>query len=173
METGGRDGSGDGRRPRRRLLRVAAIAYTVVIGLVTLTPGAIDPNHRGPIGRLLDLLARHPVTGWLTFDRVEKLANVAMFVPFGFLLALLAGRRRWWVGLITGAVFSCLIEGIQGTLLAATRVADVSDLITNTIGAGIGALVAIAVTTRSGSPEAEIVARQSSVLGADQQDRDG
>lgn len=120
------------------------IGYTLVIGVITLTPGSPDPHHDGPVGRLLELFARHPVTRWMTFDRAERLANVAMFVPFGFLSALLCGRR-WWLAVVVGAAYSCLIEGTQATILAASRVADVGDLITNTLGAAIGAALAVAV----------------------------
>ena len=85
------------------------------------------------------------MTSWLTYTLVEKLANVAMFVPFGFLLALHMGRRRWWVGWAAGAAFTCLIEGAQVTLLSPTRFGTISDLITNTLGAGIGAVLALLI----------------------------
>jgi VanZ family protein len=49
------------------------------------------------------------------------------------------GRRRWWLGWVTGIAFTCLIEGAQATLLSPTRFATISDLVTNSLGAGIGA----------------------------------
>ncbi|WP_257930023.1 VanZ family protein [Brevibacterium sp. 239c] len=122
---------------------VLLILYTLFIGFVTLTPMQLDTGPAGPIGRLLQFFADHQVTSWLTYTLVEKLANVAMFVPFGFLIALHKGRRRWWVGWVAGAVFTCLIEGTQATLLSPTRYATISDLITNTLGAGIGAVLAL------------------------------
>jgi len=141
------------RRRTRRVLLVLMVAYSVVIGLVTLTPAHVDQHHDGWIGALLGFFSAHRLTGWLTFATVEKLANVAMFVPFGFLLAMLMRRSRWWIGWLTGALFSCFIEGTQGTLLAATRVADVSDLITNTLGAGIGAVLAVLLRRRTDSSD--------------------
>lgn len=122
---------------------VLLIFYTLFIAFMTLTPTQLDVSPSGPIGRLLQFFADHQVTSWLTYTRVEKLANVAMFVPFGFLIALHMGRRRWWVGWAVGAAFTCLIEGTQATLLSPTRYATISDLITNTIGAGIGAVLAL------------------------------
>lgn len=122
---------------------VLLILYTVFIGFMTLTPYQLDVSPAGPIGRLLQFFADHQMTSWLTYTLVEKLANVAMFVPFGFLIALHKGRRRWWVGWVAGAVFTCLIEGTQATLLSPTRYATISDLITNTLGAGIGAVLAL------------------------------
>ncbi|AZL11419.1 VanZ family protein [Brevibacterium aurantiacum] len=124
---------------------VLLILYTVFIGFMTLTPYQLDVSPEGPIGRLLQFFADHQVTSWLTYTLVEKLANVAMFVPFGFLLALHMGRRRWWVGWAAGAAFTCLIEGAQVTLLSPTRFGTISDLITNTLGAGIGAVLALLI----------------------------
>lgn len=122
---------------------VLLIFYTLFIGFMTLTPMQLDVSPSGPIGRLLQFFADHQVTSWLTYTLVEKLANVAMFVPFGLLVALHMGRRRWWVGWAVGAAFTCLIEGTQATLLSPTRYATISDLITNTLGAGIGAVLAL------------------------------
>ncbi|WP_346036987.1 VanZ family protein [Brevibacterium picturae] len=119
------------------------IFYTLFIAFVTLTPQQLDTSPEGPIGRLLEFFATHRATEWLTYERVERLANVAMFVPFGFLLALHLGRRRWWLGGVIGAAFSGAIEVFQGTVLSQTRFATVSDLITNTVGAGIGAVLAL------------------------------
>ncbi|GAA1858590.1 VanZ family protein [Brevibacterium marinum] len=122
---------------------VLLIFYTLFIAFMTLTPQQLDTSPEGPIGRVLDFFASHRLTEWLTYGRVEKLANVAMFVPFGFLLAFHLGRRRWWIGWAVGAAFTCVIEGTQATLLSPTRYATVSDLITNTLGAGIGAVLAL------------------------------
>src|SRR5699024_5917062 len=77
---------------------VLLIFYTIFIGLVTLTPRQLDTSPGSLIGRLLTFLASHRVTQWLTYERVEMLANVGMFVPFGLLLALHLGRKRWWWG---------------------------------------------------------------------------
>jgi glycopeptide antibiotics resistance protein len=123
------------------------ILYTIFIGLVTLSPQQMDTEPGSFIAELLDFLASHPVTAWIDYDTLEKLANVGMFVPFGFLMALQVGRRRWWIGWVAGIAFTCLIEGTQATLLSATRFATVSDLVTNSLGAGIGAALALLVMT--------------------------
>ena len=65
------------------------------------------------------------------------LLNVAMFVPFGFLLPLLwKPCKKWYVAIPSGFVFSLLIELIQ--LLTRRGVCDVDDLFCNTLGAVIG-----------------------------------
>ncbi|PCC18243.1 VanZ family protein [Brevibacterium aurantiacum] len=122
---------------------VLLILYTLFIGLMTLTPYQLDVSPGGPIGKLLEFFAAHRLTAWLTYTRVELLANVAMFIPFGFLLALHLGRRRWWLGWVAGAAFTCIIEGTQATLLSPTRYGTISDLVTNTIGAGVGAVLGL------------------------------
>lgn len=123
------------------------ILYTIFIGLVTLSPQQMDTSPGSFIAELLDLLASHWLTAWIDYDTLEKLANVGMFVPFGFLVSLQVGRRRWWVGWVAGIAFTCLIEGTQATLLSPTRFGTISDLVTNSIGAGIGAGIALIVMT--------------------------
>lgn len=135
------------------------IFYTLFIAFMTLTPHQLDTSPEGPIGRLLEFFAAHQVTAWLTYPVVEALANVAMFVPFGFLLALHLGRRRWWIGWAIGVVFTFLIEGTQATLLSPTRYATISDLITNSIGAGVGAVLALILMLLLPPEESEPVDR--------------
>src|SRR6187402_1081120 len=73
----------------------------------------------------------------------EVLANVALFIPFGVYLKLLAPRWRWWAltGVFVGA--SLLLETAQHLL--STGSFDTTDVIDNTLGglAGVG-LVALA-----------------------------
>ncbi|MFC9441440.1 MULTISPECIES: VanZ family protein [Brevibacterium] len=121
------------------------ILYTAFIALVTLTPQQLDTGPDSFIARLLAFLASHESTAWIDYVTLEKLANVGLFVPFGFLLALQLGPRRWWIGWVAGLVFTCLIEGTQLTLLSPTRFGTVSDLVTNTLGAGLGAALALLV----------------------------
>jgi glycopeptide antibiotics resistance protein len=67
---------------------------------------------------------------------LEVLVNLALFVPFGVFLGVLAPRRRWWyrVGLI--AATSCALEVAQ-YVLAVGRT-DVTDVIVNTAGGLMG-----------------------------------
>ena len=119
------------------------VLYTLFIAAITLTPQQMGTGPDTLIGHALDLFAAHRETAWLTYERVEKLGNVAMFIPFGFLAALHFGRRRWWLGFLFGAGFSAGIEIVQGTVLTQSRFATLSDLVTNTLGAGIGALLGL------------------------------
>src|SRR5699024_472213 len=51
----------------------------------------------------------------------------------------------WWWGWLIGSAFSGVIEGVQGTVFTQTRFATLSDFITNTTGAGIGAGLALLI----------------------------
>ena len=129
------------------------ILYTVFIGLVTLTPNQLDTGPGSFIALLLEFLASHRVTSWIDYDMLEKLANVGMFIPFGLLVALQCGRSRWWVGWVAGIAFTCLIEGTQATLLSPTRFGTISDLVTNSLGAGIGAVAGLVAMTLWPGPD--------------------
>ena len=67
----------------------------------------------------------------------QIVANVAVFVPLGFLLGLLTG----WKGVLAGAGFSLLIELLQ--LLLRRGVFEFDDLFHNTLGALLGVSLAV------------------------------
>ncbi|MDD6258183.1 MAG: VanZ family protein, partial [Erysipelotrichaceae bacterium] len=70
----------------------------------------------------------------------ETVLNILLFIPFGFLHKL-ALHKPWWNTLVTGCLFSIMIEFIQ-PLISLTRVCDITDIITNTCGCSIGILLA-------------------------------
>ena len=77
-------------------------------------------------------------------NRILMLFNVAAFVPFGFFLeAFLASKKRFsagrriGIGVLTGFGLSLCIECIQ--LVFRVGIFEVTDLVLNTFGAGIGA----------------------------------
>ena len=67
----------------------------------------------------------------------QIVANVAVFVPIGLLAGLLVG----WRGVLGGAGFSLLIELLQ--LLLHRGVFEFDDLFHNTLGALLGAALAV------------------------------
>jgi glycopeptide antibiotics resistance protein len=66
------------------------------------------------------------------------LLNVVLFVPLGAFLVLITGRAWWWVTLLAAAG-SGAIEIVQGLWLA--REATWSDVLANTLGACVGAVL--------------------------------
>ncbi len=72
------------------------------------------------------------------------LLNIAMFVPFGFLLPLLGRKyRKWYVAVPVGFTVSLAIELLQ--LAASSGICDVDDLFCNTLGSAIGYFVIMAI----------------------------
>lgn len=136
------------RRPRwssgaRRLVQVLTVVYLAMVAVITLSP-AQSTSPGGPLLWLTLWLARSPLTSWLTMSRFDFTANVIMFVPFGVLVCLLLGPRRWWLVLALGAASTVTIETSQ--LFIPHRVSDVRDLIANTTGAAIGLGITIAAS---------------------------
>ena len=69
-------------------------------------------------------------------DPTELLVNVALFVPFGVYLAVLAPKRPWWWSVVVCGAFSLALELLQHLLSVGSF--DVTDVITNTAGGLIG-----------------------------------
>ncbi|MCH9650884.1 MAG: VanZ family protein [Deltaproteobacteria bacterium] len=91
----------------------------------------------------------HPA---LPFLVVQVIGNVAAFVPIGFGAAgLFWLKKRWRTlgrALLLGCFLSVFIELAQ--LLIPTRATDIDDVIFNTAGAGLGALVLLFLFRKTG-----------------------
>jgi hypothetical protein len=142
---------------RRRLGTVSAVAVAgllwslVAIALVTLVPtrpdvGIVPADGRsescswdygGPSGAAFEVLGLD-----------QRTLNVLLFVPAGVFLVLAVGR--WWSGVVLAplgiaalAAYSLAIELTQLQLARLDRACDVTDLVDNVLGAGIGFLVGV------------------------------
>ncbi len=136
---------------RRAWLVAASCVYAFGVWWMTLRPSIYDAEVGGILSRLLDVLHSSPATAWITFDVIESVSNVAMFVPLGLLVIL--WRGRWWHGILIGIVASSAIELTQLFFLP-TRVADVRDVVANTLGAAIGVGIGLVLSRRiSGSQD--------------------
>lgn len=126
---------------------VAGLLWSLVaIALVTLVPtradvGVVPADSRsescswdygGPSGAAFEVLGLD-----------QRTLNVLLFVPAGLLLVLAVGR--WWSGLLLApaglaalAAYSLAIELTQLELARLDRACDVTDMVDNILGAGIG-----------------------------------
>ncbi|PFG31013.1 VanZ family protein [Paramicrobacterium agarici] len=132
---------------RRTLFGVLTLVYAMFIAAITLTPEPFGDGVEGTIDRALQALSQHPLTSWITYTLVEFVANIGMLVPFGLFVALCAGRRLWWVGAVASLAYTVFIESFQALVLSATRYATISDVIANSVGGLVGALVVYLAAT--------------------------
>jgi len=126
----------------------AAVGLVLCLGLVllaTLWPTPIDRGYESAIEHVLSVLHRNGMPGWYGYGWLEATANVLMFIPLGFLLALVFPTRLMWVTLLLVPVVSSALEGTQLLLLPA-RFASPIDVMANSLGGWLGVgLAAIAV----------------------------
>jgi VanZ like family len=125
----------------------------VVIGVLTLIPANGAPGIVSAEGRLdhcsWDIGGPAPDGFWI-FPGGQRLLNAVVFVPAGALLVLVAARwRSAWLtvplGLAALAAYSTLIELTQLAAARIDRACDVTDIIDNVIGSGVGVAVGLAL----------------------------
>lgn len=129
---------------RHPFLSVVTLAYLAFIGWVTLTPGSDAPTQSDLVLRVLTRLQGYDRLSWLTYDRAEYLANVALFIPTGLFLLLLFGTRFWWLAVAAALAMTSLIETAQRAIPG--RVSDERDIAANTMGAVVGVAVGLVLT---------------------------
>ena len=135
---------------RKPITILLLIAVTACIGAVTLeiagkSYAKVDPIPFEDVRHLWHRIAHRPVsTRILAVILVPIVANVLLFVPWGFLmfLALYSVERptvqTYVLTILLGFTFSCAIEAWQYFL--PSRVADINDVIWNTVGTSLGAV---------------------------------
>jgi glycopeptide antibiotics resistance protein len=136
---------------RRPVTIVLLLVITILIVLTTVwmsgkSYSKIDPQPFDDIRHLSHRIARHPVsTHLLAVIIVPIIANILLFVPWGFLLfiALYTVDRptlqTYVLTVLLGLTLTCAIEAWQYFL--PSRVADVNDIIWNTTGTLLGAIL--------------------------------
>ena len=122
----------------RRGLAVAYVGYLIALFVLVF-----DPSQQAPgaslslVTRVLNLL-QVPVSA--ESRALEFVSNVALFVPFGLLGGLLWRNRRLLVWTLAAAALSTTIEVCQ-LLFLPHRFGTVSDVVANTAGSTLGALL--------------------------------
>lgn len=121
--------------PTRWCAAVLLGLYSIVIARLTLAPASSESGLFG----LLDRVTSRLSDGRLQWSQTEILANIALFVPAGFLLAVVLGRA--WASAVLCVLASAGIELAQQRYLP-SRVPSLADVEHNGLGAAIGALLA-------------------------------
>ncbi|KJQ55066.1 VanZ family protein [Microbacterium sp. SA39] len=120
--------------------RVLLVGYLLFVGFTVWLPAAISSRVTGLVGIIARWIAEAGITSYQRAAFVlEILANVALFVPIGLLLLLAWPRLRLWQAVLIGALMSVVIETVQGVM--PSRFPTLSDVIANTLGTLIGALI--------------------------------
>jgi VanZ family protein len=138
-------GPGSGLARRSRLVRYLSVGYTLLIAYASLYPfdawrGALD----NPLGFLL--------ADWPPYYTAADLAlNAVAYIPLGFLLALallpyLRTRHAALFATLAGTLLSIGMEVLQHFL--PLRVSSNLDVLTNGLGAMLGALLAVTAGER-------------------------
>ena len=129
---------------RYPFLSLLTFAYLGFVGWLTLTPTPISSDNADLIQRLLVRLQRIDDLSWLTYNRLEFIANIGLFVPVGLFLLLLFGTRYWWVSALVGFAMTVAIETVQRSI--PERFSDERDILANTIGTLIGVAAGVVLT---------------------------
>ena len=112
------------------IARIGAVLATLAIGYATLRHGTPGATPEMPVSCL--------VCGEV--GGADIVRNLVLFVPFGIGLSAGWRRRRAAAVVLAGFLFSLAIEATQYFLLAG-RTASLSDVLTNTLGTAVGALL--------------------------------
>ena len=117
--------------PRPRLTRVLLVLAIAVVAVLTLVPTRRE-------------LAVGCAFEWSlpTLGAVELMANIVLFAP----VVLLAGvlTRRPVLALLVASGVSLLVEVVQAFVTVLGRSCSTDDWLYNTLGAALGALIAVA-----------------------------
>jgi len=142
--------------PLTIVARVLLVPYAIALGLIVLLPAATAGRVTGLVFRLARFVSEHAgVSLSTTYTLFEFAANIALFVPFGALVALAWPRTNaWWI-ILMGFSASAAIELVQ--TMVPGRVTTLSDVIANTLGTIVGCCAVRVLRPRSRPTSARTV----------------
>jgi glycopeptide antibiotics resistance protein len=124
-----------------RLWRVVLTAMLAPLAFIAFWPSPVDQPVAGQLAAVLNFLHLHGIPAWVNYGFVEASANVALFVPLGVVSSLAFPHWSWWRVGVLGLLISCCME-LGQLLFLHNRFPSPLDLVTNSSGAVIGALLA-------------------------------
>lgn len=129
-------------RPRewlRTAARILLAPYLITLLLTTWLPEDEAERITGLVSTFASWIEAFGVPFAVGYPVLEFVANIALFVPFGLLIALARPRTPLWRIVAAGFATSCVIEVVQ--VMIPSRFPMVSDVVANTLGVLIGCLV--------------------------------
>lgn len=113
-------------------------AYLVALALIVFWPTPVDKPVAGSLHRIISWLHLHGIPNFIGYAQSEFTSNILLFVPMGVIAA--ARTKNAWLGLGIGFLASCIIEVSQALFLVA-RFSSALDVLANTLGAAVGAVI--------------------------------
>ena len=129
-------------------VRAVFAIYLAGLAWIVWAPSSEAGQVTGMLAVIAEWLEQFGLAFTPTWTVLEVLANVALFIPFGALV-LTVFRTSVSSATLAGLALSALVETVQ--LFLPTRVPAVSDLIANTAGTFVGALLISAAASRLSS----------------------
>lgn len=119
------------------------LAYSVLLAVALLAPTSSVQSHM-VMWSSRELRGLGVPWRWVVFQRMEVIMNALIIAPVTFLGSIWRPRLSWRDWTAGGFVLSSLVELAQAFLLP-HRDPQMSDVVANTAGALLGALVAAGV----------------------------
>ena len=134
---------------RQLLLRLVFGLYLLAVCVIVFAPQPDAERFTGIVAVVARALETWGIPFEIGYPVLEFAANVALFVPFGILVPLIAPLWHPWLVIASGFALSCLIEFVQTAL--PSRFPTASDLLANTLGTalGVGLLAVFARRSRT------------------------
>ena len=145
-------------RAREWIASLALLGCILIVLFATMWPTPLDRDYAATIQKFIVMLHRNGIPEWYGYNKLEFSANMLMFVPLGFLLAMLLPAKTWWLALVVCPALSVGIELTQATFLS-ERFATVSDVIANSIGALVGVFCALVLRAVVLARDEKLIAR--------------
>ncbi len=124
---------------------ILAVVYFAALVGILFWPSPVDRPIDGALSHVIQWLHAHGLPEWfIGYRKIEFGANILMFIPFGIILTLRLRRPWWWLSVLIAAAVSGAVELAQGIFLP-QRIPAWSDIVANTSGALIGALLVLLV----------------------------
>ena len=114
------------------------IVYLTIILRLTIFRTALLDERQINLNLFIDLINVYRNAGLTPFIRLF-VGNIAWFIPFGFILPMIIKRNHFLIIILSGFLFSLVIETSQFVFYKG--VAELDDLILNTSGVAIGYLL--------------------------------
>lgn len=128
-----------------KIALILAFVYFAAVAGILFWPSPVDRPIDGALTQVIMWLHSQGLPQWfIGYRTIEFAANILLFVPFGIITALRLHRRWWWLSVVIGASVSGAVELAQGIFLP-ERVPAWSDIIANTSGSLVGALVVLVI----------------------------